>query len=423
MRILQLTAENVKKLSVVNIKPNGGLVQITGKNGQGKTSVLDSIYWALGGAKDVQAKPIRNGETTARIELQLGDGKSVTMIVERRFTEKSSYLSVRTADGAEYRSPQKLLDDILGSLTFDPLGFLRQDQRKQFETLRQMVTLDVDLDALDAERAVLFELRTTTNKNAKDAEARASAIAVPHDIPDREIDTAPILDRMTRASDHNENARRIVAERESALAAVTSARDNVLSLEEKLEAARAALETAEAAYVTADKAEVPALIDASEARANLDEANRINGEVRKRKERDGHRARAAQALAESAMLTAQIDAIDTKKRDAIAAADMPVDGLGFGDGVVTFNGLPLDQASDAEQLKVSTAIAAALNPKLRVIRIRDGSLLDDDAMVWLAKFAEARDFQIWVERVDGSGSVGIVMEDGHVRGQQLQAAE
>lgn len=116
-----------------------------------------------------------------------------------------------------------------------------------------------------------------------------------------------------------------------------------------------------------------------------------------------------------------MEAREQARLDAIGKAEMPIPGLSFGDGVVTFNGLPLNQASDAEQLMISTAIAAALNPKLRVIRIRDGSLLDDDAMVRLAAFAEERDMQIWIERVDGSGTVGIVMEDGHVKGAAPEA--
>jgi hypothetical protein len=82
---------------------------------------------------------------------------------------------------------------------------------------------------------------------------------------------------------------------------------------------------------------------------------------------------------------------------------------------VLLNGVPFEQASDAERLRASIAIAAAMNPKLRVIRVRDGSLLDDEAMALLSGFASENDFQIWIERVDSSGRVGFVMEDGHLK--------
>src|SRR3989337_2937510 len=59
MKILKLTAENVKKLRAVEITPTGELVEVTGRNGAGKTSVLDAIWWALAGTKHIQAVPIR----------------------------------------------------------------------------------------------------------------------------------------------------------------------------------------------------------------------------------------------------------------------------------------------------------------------------------------------------------------------------
>jgi DNA repair exonuclease SbcCD ATPase subunit len=101
MKILQLTAENVKKLKVVDINPDTDVVQITGKNGSGKTSVLDSIWWALGGTKEIQAMPIRKGQESARIKLDLKE-----IVVTRKFTDKGSTLTVENAEGARFPSPQ-----------------------------------------------------------------------------------------------------------------------------------------------------------------------------------------------------------------------------------------------------------------------------------------------------------------------------
>ena len=51
LRIVGLVAENVKRIEVVELKPTGDVVEITGKNGSGKTSLLDAIWYAflLGG--------------------------------------------------------------------------------------------------------------------------------------------------------------------------------------------------------------------------------------------------------------------------------------------------------------------------------------------------------------------------------------
>jgi predicted ABC-type transport system involved in lysophospholipase L1 biosynthesis ATPase subunit len=77
--------------------------------------------------------------------------------------------------------------------------------------------------------------------------------------------------------------------------------------------------------------------------------------------------------------------------------------------------VPFKQASGAEQLRVSLAMAIALNPKLRVIRIADGSLLDSDNLALVESIARENDFQVWIEMVGDGDGRGIIIEDGSVR--------
>lgn len=123
MKILRLEAENIKKLKVVAINPNGNVVQITGPNGSGKSSVLDSIYYALAGAKDIPSQPIRRGQLKAHVTLELGE-----ITVTRKFSKDTgTSLVMEAKNGARFPTPQRLLDDMLGKLTFDPLEFSRMD--------------------------------------------------------------------------------------------------------------------------------------------------------------------------------------------------------------------------------------------------------------------------------------------------------
>jgi hypothetical protein len=125
-------------------------------------------------------------------------------------------------------------------------------------------------------------------------------------------------------------------------------------------------------------------------------------------------------------LTDAMVAREKARQAALAEAKMPIEGLGFavderGRPTVTFGGVPFEQASTAEQLRASTAIAMAANPSLRVLRVKDGSLLDDDSMKLLAEMAAREDFQLWIERVGTEGGVGIVMENGEVKTDQPKA--
>ena len=105
----------------------------------------------------------------------------------------------------------------------------------------------------------------------------------------------------------------------------------------------------------------------------------------------------------------------------MAAAAFPVVGLGFNDNGVTFNGVPFSQASSAEQLRVSVAMGLALNPTLRVVLIRDGSLLDDDSLAMVATMAAEKDSQVWIERVGHGEETSVVIEDGAVMAQKAVA--
>ena len=89
MQIVGLQVENFKRIKAVEIIPQGNTVIISGANGQGKTSILDAIWTALGGAKADKAlgtiEPIRDGEKKAVISVDLGDIK-----VTRKWTSNDS---------------------------------------------------------------------------------------------------------------------------------------------------------------------------------------------------------------------------------------------------------------------------------------------------------------------------------------------
>lgn len=422
MKILNLTAENIKKLVAVEITPDGNIVQITGKNGQGKTSVLDSIWWALAGTEHIQAQPIRKGEKTARIRLDLGE-----MRVERRFTEKGNYLSVETVDGAKYPSPQKMLDDLIGALSFDPLGFVRMPDKKQFDELRRVSKLKTDIDAIDRANKEDYARRTDLNREAKSKRAQGEGIMVPAGLPASRVDESSLLDGIQQAADENakieqRKARRQEAAQQADVArhGAATARDRAADLRRQAETLDATATELEAQAATLQKKideanALPDPVNIATLRAALDAAKQVNAQISERERREKIEAEAEDLEAKSAKLTNAMDERAQQKMDAIAKAEMPVAGLGFGDGIVTYNGVPLEQASSAEQLRVSLGIAMAANPRLRVIRIQDGSLLDDESLAQIADMAKDQDYQVWIERVDSSGKVGFIIEDGHVK--------
>lgn len=414
MRIIRLEAENVKKLRAVAIEPTGNVVQITGANGSGKTSVLDCIWMAMAGKGAVPVTPVRVGEESARITLDLGE-----YIVTRTFTaEGTTSLKVTTPQGAAYSSPQTLLDKWLGALTFDPLAFTRLKPREQREQLAQVAGLRTMLDTLAAEDKADFDARTIANREAKQAAARVASLAEVE--PCEPVVMAELLGEIRAARDHNTMVDREQQRRDEQERSITQMFDRAGALQREAERlqAEATLLLAHAEQADVAFAALPPLaarIDVDALEARIAEAEAVNAQHRAYQERAAAVDAAEKLQADADAFTARLKAREEERASVIRSAAFPVPDLGLTDEGVTYRGLPLEQASGAEQLRVSVAIAMAMSPTLRVLRIQDGSLLDDRSLALLEAMAREHDFQVWIEQVDTSGTVGIVMEDGTAR--------
>lgn len=420
MKIVGLKISNVKRIRAVEIKPNGHVVQVTGANGSGKSSLLDAILFALNGERAIDREPVRRGEKKAKVVLDLGEFR-----VTRRFTEGGgTSLMVESQDGARYPSPQKLLEGFLGAFTFDPLEFSRMDTRGQAEALRAMVGLDTK--DVDQSITAMFERRTAVNKTLKAFEARVTDVAKEVDaaMDVEPIDVSALLEQMEKVAESDRARRQRIEEREADDAKLLEWEQEAADLEAQIERLKTRLADSRERCTMlktalATREPLPDPVDVSAIRHQVQEAHEVNAARKKQSDVRGIHARlveeAQAASAEANDLTQSIDELRSQRLARIAAVRMPVEGLGFDDeGKVVYNGIPFEQASSAEQLRVSVAIAMAANPKLRVLRVKDGSLLDDKSLKLLTEMAETSDYQMWVERVDTSGRVGISMEDGSV---------
>jgi len=411
MKIVELRAERFKRLSAVEISPAGDVVIISGKNGAGKSSVLDSIWLALGGAPAAKesgtTRPVKDGESDALVRLDLGE-----IVVTRKWTaDGGSSLTVEGAKGKKFSSPQTLLDSLVGSLSFDPLAFSRMSPKDQRKALTEAVKLDFDPDALDQQRKELYDERTATNRELKTLEARLSSMPVPKaGIPEDEENLSDLLAELKAA---NAEVERQAQERRK----LEEMRSRAAALKEQIDHLRAELaalaEQGKAQSALVDSlGECPAIAGIEQRINSIQETNAI---VRSAREYRTVKAAADKVRRESETLTQKMEALELAKSQGFERAQFPVKGLAFDAEGVVFNGIPFQQCSSAEQVRIAVAVAAALNPKIRVIRIADGSLLDSASMAEIERLAKEHDMQIWIERVDESGGVGIVIEDGAVK--------
>lgn len=408
MQIIQLEAENVKRLNAVNIRPDGNLVVIGGRNAQGKSSVLDSIFMALAGKKAQGSKPVKDGKDKAKIVVDLGD-----MVVTRTITKDGGgTIKVANKEGAVYQSPQAILDGLCSKLSFDPLAFLRERPAAQRDMLQGLVGLD--FTGQDQKRKALFDQRTNINRQHKDAQAQYGAMEYHEDAPDKEVSVSALVAELEQAREHNRSAKMAKENVADNIDALQNTIDE-LAVEDIYEPIFGEVSGhINATIKLLDELALPDYIDIEEIQGRLSGAEGINAMVRENAAYQAKVDEAERLAKESKAITAKIEQIDADKAMAMANAKFPVDGLAFGEDGITMNGIPFDQCSSAEQLRVSVAMGIAMNPKLRVLLIRDGSLLDEDSLGMVAAMAAEHDAQVWIERVGKGKECSVVIEDGAV---------
>lgn len=438
MKIVELRAENIKKISAVLIRPkeDDNVVLITGKNDAGKSSIMDCIAMAIGGEKLIPKEPVKKGKKTATIRLDLGE-----YIVTRHWTNPyTSYLKVKSKEGGTYG--QRLLDKFVGSLSFDPHEFTNMDKRKQKETLLGLVKLDIDLDDNAKQRNEAYQERTIVNREIKKLEAELSGMGELSKEIEEEISTTDVIKRLEDAQDvinkNQDEKRKLEKLKDVDTQIIKELKIN----EKKIDEIKEKIKYLENEKLALEKEQKELQQNIKDSKKNIEEQKTICSELKepdieaikkelqdaeeynksiivKKKQRENYEKIKAELeikQKDSDALTKRIEFLDNQKEDALTNAKFPIEGLGI-DEYVTYNDIPFEQLSLSQQLKVSLAIAMALNPKLRVIRIMDGSLLDSKNMKIIEEMAKDKDYQIWIEKVDETGDVGIYIEDGTIQRQ------
>ena len=415
MKIIQLKAENIKNLKAIEINPQGNDVILSGKNGAGKSAILDSILMAITGKSKKIKEPIKNGERKACIEIDMGDYK-----VKRVFTEKTDRLELLSAEGAKFPSPQTMLNTIIGKLSFDPLEFSKMKSGAQRDVLMSLVGLD--FTDLDKQETNVFDSRYLVKKELVSVTARMENIKEPTEqLPEKEISIKDKVGALEELQAKKKVYDDVVIEKSYAENQCSNIRNHIEREREKIVAAEAKIKDFTEHFLLNQKmadAELPLPVVESNIREfqkTIVEAEEINRQIVKGKDWRLLKEKAGDLKKEVEDLTEDIEGFRTEKLSRINKAEYPLKGLTVSDEMVVFENKPFNQLSTGEQIEVSTAIAMKLNPKLKIILIREGSLLDNNALQSVISMAKENDYQIWIEKVsENNTGVGIYIENGNI---------
>ena len=415
VKINSLEIENVKRIQAVALEPTAnGLTVIGGNNGQGKTSVLDAICWALGGERLRPSNATREGSTVPpKIKLTLSNG----LIVERK--GKNSDLKVTDPSGR--KSGQQLLNEFVSELALNLPKFMQASSREKAETLLQIIGVGPQLAKLEAEEQQLYNQRTVLGRTRDRKKLFAEGMPYWPNAPKEPVSISDLIRQqqeiLARNGENQRKRQRVdQLDRDGELARQELHRweAQLLDLEAKISGVREKIRQIDADLEIAEK-DALELHDESteELERQIADFERINKQVRDNLDRDRAADEAKVLSDQYDGMTQQIEQTRQAKRDLLNGANLPLPELGVEEGELTYQGKRWDCMSSSDQLRVAVAIVRRLNPNCGFVLVDKLEQMDLDTLRAFAAWLEQEGLQAIATRVSTGDECSIIIEDGH----------
>ena len=401
IKINKLEIENVKRVKAVSLEPTqNGLTVIGGRNGQGKTSILDSIAWALGGNKYKPSQPHREGSVLPpNLQISLSNG------LEIKRDGKNSDLKV--IDPSGQKAGQKLLDSFVEEFALNLPKFMESSNADKARTLLQIIGVGDKLAEFEKKEQELYNERLVIGRVADQKKKFAAEMTYFQEAPKELISVSELIQEQQAILAKNAENERLRGQRDSLKQRQTQLDSEIARLIEEKAKVDQQLEIAEK--------DVLDLHDESteELEYNISNTEEINRKVRANLDKDKAEQDAQIEKEKYDNLSAQIDRIRLDKNQLLEDADLPLPGLSVAEGELLYKGQRWDNMSGAEQLKVSTAIVRKLNPECGFILIDKLEQMDLDTLKEFGQWLEQEQLQAIATRVSTGDECSIIISDGY----------
>lgn len=401
VKISSFEIENVKRVKAVALEPTeNGLTVIGGRNGQGKTSVLDAIAWALGGNKFAPSQPYREGSTIPpHLKIELSNG----IVVER--SGKNS--SLKVIDSSGNKSGQALLDKFISQFALNLPKFMNANGKEKANTLLQIIGVGDKLYELETEEEKIYNQRHAIGQIADQKKKFAKEMPEYKGVPDDLISASELIKQqqeiLARNGENEQKRKRlnfIENELNNAQIAYNNAKKRLEELLSDVEIARKSAED---------------LVDEStaELEKNIADIDEINRKVRANLDKEKAEDDAKLYLKQYEELSGKIDDIRKSKYDLLNNAELPLEGLSVENKELTYKGYKWDNMSGSEQLKVATAIIRKLNPECGFVLLDKLEQMDTQTLKEFSMWLEGEGLQAIATRVSSGDECSIIIEDGY----------
>lgn len=408
VKINKLEIENVKRIKAVKIEPTeNGLTVIGGKNNQGKTSVLDSIAWALGGENYRPSDATRQGSVIPpNLKIVLNNG----LIVER----KGKNSSLKVTDPSGQKAGQQLLNTFVETLALNLPKFMESSGKEKAQTLLKIIGVGDQLAAMEQEEKELYNERQAIGRIADQKEKFAKEQVYYPNAPKDLVSPSELIRQQQEILAQNGENQRKRNKVDQYKRDIDTLSEAIEKLQDELAMKQKALQQAKDSYnmtfMDAQELKDQSTAELEESIANIEEINRkVRANLDKEKAEDDARGYREQYQ----QLTERIENLRNDKTNLLNSVDLPLPELSVKEGELIYKGQKWDNMSGSDRLKVSTAIVRKLNPECGFVLMDKLEQMDLDTLREFGQWLEQEGLQVIATRVSTGDECEIIISDGY----------
>ena len=407
MKINKLEIENVKRIKAVKVEPKAnGLTVIGGNNNQGKTSVLDSIAWALGGERYKPSQATREGSVIPpTLHIVMNNG----LVVERK--GKNSALKVTDPNGQ--KAGQQLLNEFVEQLALDLPKFMEASGTEKAKILLQIIGVGPQLAQFEQQEEELYQERLYIGRTADQKEKFAKEQPYFADAPKDLISASELIrqqQEILARNGENQIKREQLHQLEQKYQRINEQMTALLAEQKQVEND---LETARKSALNLNDEST------EELEQNISNIEEINRKVRANLDKEKAEDDAKTYRDQYNSLTKDLEDVRDKKAQLLNSAELPLPELSVKEGELIYKGQKWDNMSGSDRLKVSTAIVRKLNPNCGFVLLDKLEQMDMKSLQEFGEWLEAEGLQAIATRVSTGDECSIIIEDGYVVGQDI----